>query len=48
MHDIFVVKTNNLDKQILKQFPHAKTVEYSADRVELFKCVAKQTVTEHA
>ena len=48
MHDIFVVKTNNLDKQILKQFPHAKTVDYSADRVELFKCVAEQTVTEHA
>jgi hypothetical protein len=48
MHDIFVVKKNNTDLQLVKQFPHAKTVEYNSDRIKLLKHVAEQSVTEHA
>ena len=48
MHDIFVVKTKNFDKSILEQFPHAKIIEHTSDRIKLFSFVAKQTVTEHA
>ena len=49
MYDIFVVKNNNnFNSKILNQFPHAKVVDYNSNRLELFKQVSKQSVTEHA
>ena len=49
MHDIFVLKhNNNFNTKILNQFPHAKVVENCRHRLELFKQVSEQSVTEHA
>lgn len=48
MHDVFVIKTKNFNEDFLKQIPHTKTVDYTSDRLGLYKNIAMKSVTKHA